>query len=970
MFTTTVFANPDTSGGPLEIVINERSGSGIGPVVASALVPANLLQAAGGVCAQALPNQVPIVDAGLDRTVNGGTNVGLTGAASDPELDPFTIEWLQVGGTPVTLTSTNSLATSFTAPVRGPLPQVLSFRLRATDDRNRRAEDVVEVTVAGNQAPNAVTGATQNVAGGSTVTLDATASNDPEGDPLSFGWRQISGPLVTLTGAGTATPEFTAPSGINVVQSLTFEVVVTDTFDASSAAQQVVSVDVATNALPTVDAGVDQTALPGATVVLAGSANDNDGDPLTYQWTQIAGPSVSLISATTLSPSFIAPPKTNTAQILTFSLIANDGTANSAADTVDVTVPANAGPTADAGPDQTVLGNEVVTLDATGSSDADGDTLAFAWIQVAGPTVTLVGANTDRPTFTAPTPTGLAQTLTFELAVDDGTPPATGAFPTDQVDITILANSPPIADAGVDQGPIDSGQTVTLDGSASSDPENDTLTYTWTQISGTPVSLTGGSGASPTFVAPLVNGNEDLVFSLIVSDGQADSVADTVTISVRAVGTVTIVQRVIGGDTPVTFTSSIPALNGVVNTANGAGQISASSVTAGSYTVSVNDLAASGYAVTDISCNDADSVANLSARSIALELSPSEDLVCTFTSVNSREAASTAIADFLTGRNALIMSHQPDLQRRLDRLDGAKAQPGTATAYGVPIPGSGALPFAMSLSSGQASASTSLSQARAATGAQDRAGAPFDIWGEAFFTKARLGNQRANFRIFHVGADYRIGNNLLLGALAEFDDFNDRDDLEAGEAEGSGWLVGPYAMVRLAPELFAEVRAGWGKSNNRVSPLGTYIDEFDTSRSYYSGSLVGQFELGRDTQIRPEVTIRYLDEKQLAYTDSLNVLIPEQSVGQGDISFRPRVHHIIELDSGWTLRPFGEVEGIYTFGTNINNVLDDGLRARIEGGLDALSGRGFRASLGAFHDGIGADNFRSTGIRASISFGF
>nr|WP_245228683.1 autotransporter outer membrane beta-barrel domain-containing protein [Pontixanthobacter sp. CEM42] len=276
----------------------------------------------------------------------------------------------------------------------------------------------------------------------------------------------------------------------------------------------------------------------------------------------------------------------------------------------------------------------------------------------------------------------------------------------------------------------------------------------------------------------------------------------------------------------------------------------------------------------------------------------------------------------------------------------------------------------MSLSSGQASASTSLSQARAATGAQDRAGAPFDIWGEAFFTKARLGNQRANFRIFHVGADYRIGNNLLLGALAEFDDFNDRDDLEAGEAEGSGWLVGPYAMVRLAPELFAEVRAGWGKSNNRVSPLGTYIDEFDTSRSYYSGSLVGQFELGRDTQIRPEVTIRYLDEKQLAYTDSLNVLIPEQSVGQGDISFRPRVHHIIELDSGWTLRPFGEVEGIYTFGTNINNVLDDGLRARIEGGLDALSGRGFRASLGAFHDGIGADNFRSTGIRASISFGF
>jgi large repetitive protein len=33
------------------------------------------------------------------------------------------------------------------------------------------------------------------------------------GDPLTFAWTQSSGPAVTLTGADTATPSFTAPTG-------------------------------------------------------------------------------------------------------------------------------------------------------------------------------------------------------------------------------------------------------------------------------------------------------------------------------------------------------------------------------------------------------------------------------------------------------------------------------------------------------------------------------------------------------------------------------------------------------------------------------------------------------------------------------------------------------------------------------------------------------------------------------------
>jgi len=100
--------------------------------------------------------------------------------------------------------------------------------------------------------------------------------------------------------------------------------------------------------------------------------------------------------------------------------------------------------------------------------------------------------------------------------------------------------SVPTADAGIDQA-VESGVTVTLDGSKSNDPEGQTLTYLWIQVIGSTVMLSDATAVQPTFTAP--SAGSSLTFELQVTNEIGLKNRDRVTVTVRSDETVKPVYR-------------------------------------------------------------------------------------------------------------------------------------------------------------------------------------------------------------------------------------------------------------------------------------------------------------------------------------------------------------------------------------------------------------------------------------------
>lgn len=480
-------------------------------------------------------------------SATSGSQVVLSGASStDPENDALTYLWTLVSkpaGSASTLTNPANVTASITLDKLGDYV----FSLKVTDSKAATSEKqlivtvdntapISSVSVAVQYTPVSVDKPAQHITLGSAVSIDATATIDPDGQALSHTFDLVQRPV-----GSSAMPNF---SGIAIarlipdmlgtyvlrVRSTDVRGIYADTNFTFVVDNQpplaVVTVDTRIGAGATTTSSI--TASVGYDVVLNGGAStDPDGNTLTYTWA-LSSPfgSVAKLSATN-TPSVLLAPDVMGTYTATLTVTDTSGAKSDHIATINVN---NRRPIASIGSNATpqslpmatsirIPPGTELTLRGGGSTDADGDTLTYLWQITSAP----VGSNatllTPNAVDTIIRP-DVAGTYAISLRVTD----SKGAF-SERIVFVDSGNYPPRAILDKTRAMVLLGDTVTASAATSFDQDGDPLTFSWAvdlKPIGSTATIANPSTAALSFLPDKVG---SYVLSVTVSDGKNSSIA-------------------------------------------------------------------------------------------------------------------------------------------------------------------------------------------------------------------------------------------------------------------------------------------------------------------------------------------------------------------------------------------------------------------------------------------------------------
>ena len=416
-------------------------------------------------------------------------------------------------------------------------PGAYTFTLTVTDADGLTGEASVEITVNdpdGNGIPvaDAGMGMQQNI--GARITLDGHESKDPDGDPLTYRWEQVSGATVKIMRANKvkAMVRPTKPG------TYVFRLIVND--GQADSAPSFVTVEMVDPKKPLpvaeilVDGAVRDTwqFAVGEEVTLDGTVLGMDEGDVTPAWSQVRGTTLT-IDDPAVWDLLLSPVEEGVYGFRLDVSVSADGATGRGKEITVTVLGDSVPPVADAGTDQLeIMTGDLVTLDGSGSYDDDpGDVLDYTWTQLLGPAMQLSDPYGAQPTFT-PGDTGACL---FQLTVFDGDYESAP----DLVYVVVHSEDEHVPTAKVIEDTITNGKVgnlVIMNGTPSSDSDSqDTLVYQWVQTGGPMIVLDDPYSAVPSFT-PSLEGN--YAFTLYVDDSRDRSVGQTVTVTVGPAGAV------------------------------------------------------------------------------------------------------------------------------------------------------------------------------------------------------------------------------------------------------------------------------------------------------------------------------------------------------------------------------------------------------------------------------------------------
>lgn len=401
----------------------------------------------------------------------------------------------------------------------------------------------------------AAEGTTLQATVGGMIHLDGATSSDADNDVLTYEWSLVSKPAASSTTlpASTGSSIDWQPDAVgNYVIALK----VTDSKGASSTQQitlsvtnrpPVSSVQVSVAFTPVPSTSAPQSVTVGANLTLDASASaDPDGDPLTVSFEFVAKPAGSTASlSTTGSTAGFVPERAGTYKV---KAIGSDGrgarfeatyvfVADNSPPVASTQVSVQFTPVASTWTSQSVTVGSSVSVDASGSTDPDGDPVTVNFGLIERPTGSSATLSTaSRTASFVPDVPGTFKVKVAGADSHGASFDSTYIFNADnRAPNPVLTASvrPVVANAGQNYVAASVGYDVILDGSASTDPEGQTVVHAWSLVSkpsNSHATLSAASGAS-TALSPDQLG--DYVVTLIATDAQGAQSSYTTTVQVR-----------------------------------------------------------------------------------------------------------------------------------------------------------------------------------------------------------------------------------------------------------------------------------------------------------------------------------------------------------------------------------------------------------------------------------------------------